>query len=233
MRYDTKLKQWFKVFDGTDAGLPASADIDALAYVPINLGHIFYMSFDTPVAVPGLGTVDDSDIVAYRYIFGQGSSWTLYFRGSQNGLTTDAEDIDAIEIDGNLLYISTLGNYKVPKIGGGTLSGGREDVLKYASSQKAFLLTVDGTDLGLATDNNVRGFAYIRYGDYEWHFMSLQRAASLKYKNWAYPAVNVKPNDVFVFENHTLYSMKAFGTIWSASGTGFPKVDAIDVMLRY
>jgi hypothetical protein len=47
LRYDTKLKQWFKVFDG----------IDALANVPINLGQIYYMSFDTPVAVPGLGTV--------------------------------------------------------------------------------------------------------------------------------------------------------------------------------
>jgi hypothetical protein len=77
--------------------------------------------------------------------------------------------------------------------------------------------------LGLATDNNVRGFAYIRYSDYEWHFMSLQRAASLKYKNWSYPAVNVKPNDVFVFENHAIHGMKAFGSVWSAGGTGFLK----------
>jgi hypothetical protein len=232
MRHDTQTRQWFKSFDGTDAGLPGSADIDALAYKAINLGHIFYLSFDTPVAVPGLGTVDDSDIVAYQYVFGQGGSWSMYFKGSQNGLTTNAEDIDAIEIDGPTLYLSTVGGFSVPKAGGGTLSGGREDVIIYASNLKAFAMKIDGTDINLASTNNVRNYAFIRTMDYDWHFLGVTEKANLKYRNTSYPAVTLKPNDIGVYEVPQLSGPRAFGTVWSASGAGFPKVDAIDMVLK-
>lgn len=232
LRYDTQTKQWTKVFDGTDAGLPGSADIDALAFKAINLGHILYISFENPTAVPGLGTVDDSDIVAYRYVFGQGGSWSLYFKGSENGLTTDAEDIDAIEIDGSTLYLSTVGGFSVPKAGGGTLSGGREDVIVYSSSLKAFAMKVDGTDINLAGTNNIRNYAFIRYLDYDWHFLSVTEKANLKYRNTAYPAVTLKANDIGVYEVPLLSGPRAFGVVWSASGAGFPKVDAIDLVLK-
>ena len=121
LRYTTNTGAWVKVFDGTNEGLPAAADIDALAFKAINLGQIYYLSFDTPVAVPGLGTVDDSDVVAHTYVFGQGATWSLYFDGSAHGLTTDAEDVDAIEVEGSTLYLSTAGGFSVPKAGGGTL----------------------------------------------------------------------------------------------------------------
>jgi hypothetical protein len=205
LRYDTKTKAWTKPFDGTNAGLPATADIDALGFKSINLGHIFYMSFDTPVAVPGLGTVDDSDIVAYRYVFGQGGSWSLYFKGSNNGLTTDGEDIDGIDIEGNVLYVTTLGNFAVPKAGGGTLSGGREDVIVYSSTLKKFANFLDGTTIGLAASNNIRGYSFVRYMDYDWHFLSLWEPAALKTTNSSYPAVNVKPNDIVVYEKPVIH----------------------------
>ena len=232
LSYDTQTRQWVKSLDGTNAGLPGSADIDALAYTAINLGHIFYMSFDTPVAVPGLGTVDDSDIVAYRYVFGQGGSWSLYFKGAKNGLATDAEDIDAIEIDSLVLYLSTLGGFSVPKAGGGTLSGGREDVVVYSSSSKAFAMKIDGTDINLAGSNNMRNYAFIRNMDHDWHFLGVTEQANLKYRNTSYPAVTLKPNDIGVYDVPIIHGPRAFGVVWSASGAGFPKVDAIELVLK-
>lgn len=232
MRQDTQTGQWVKSFDGTDAGLPGSADIDALAYKPINLGHIFYMSFDTPTAVPGLGTVDDSDIVAYQYVLGQGGSWSLYFKGANNGLTTDGEDIDALDIDGGLLYISTVGGFSVPKAGGGTLSGGRDDVIAYSGALKKYVMKIDGTDINLAGTNNIRNYAFIRYSDNDWHFLGVQEKANLKYRNTSYPTVPLKANDIGVYDVPLIHGPRAFGTIWSASGAGFPKVDAIELVLK-
>jgi hypothetical protein len=47
--------------------------------------------FEAPTAVPGLGTVDASDVAAYNTVAG---TWLLYLDGSVHCLTTEAENID-------------------------------------------------------------------------------------------------------------------------------------------
>lgn len=231
LRYTTKTKSWTKVFDGSNEGLPDAADIDALAFKPINLGQVYYLSFDTPVTVPGLGLVDDSDIVAHTYVFGQGATWSLYFDGSAHGLTTDAEDVDAIEVDGSLLKLSTLGSFSVPKAGGGTLKGADEDIIAYSDTVNAFGLTLDGTTIGLDGTNDIRAYATLKVVDDDLSFYGTQRPAQLRYANSSYPAVALSVNDIGV-EERPLSGSRTFGVLWDASGAGFPKVDAFDLVKK-
>lgn len=232
LRYSTKSGSWTKVFDGTNEGLPAAADIDALAYQPIYLGQIYYLSFDQPTTVPGLGTVDDSDVVAHTYVFGQGAAWSMVFDGSLYGLTTDAEDVDAIDYGGaEPLRLSTLGGFSVPKYGGGTLKGADEDVITFIASQGTYNMFLDGTNIGVLKDNDLRSFAMARINDDDVRFMTFQRTANLKWANYSYPAVTVAPNDIVVDERPWIGS-QTFGVLWDASAHGFPKVDAIDVVKK-
>lgn len=79
-----------KLFDATDAGLPASTDVDGFAIV--NNTH-FYLSFSLDTVVPGLGMVQDEDIVYYN-----NGTWIMFFDGTAQGLVTDAQDINAFDI---------------------------------------------------------------------------------------------------------------------------------------
>jgi hypothetical protein len=106
-------------FDGSDVGV-ASHDIDAFAVVDANT---LLMSFEGNGMVPGIsGVVADSDIVAFEATsLGSATAGTfsLFFDGSDVGLTTVAEDITAIELLPNgQLIISTLGDFSVPGLSG-------------------------------------------------------------------------------------------------------------------
>jgi hypothetical protein len=128
--FDPATGEWQLLFDGSDVGL-ADADIDALHILP---DGSFLFSFVDNTNVPGLGKVDDSDIV--RFIPTQlgtttVGSFELYFDGSDVGLSDNSEDIDALSVlaDGRLL-ISTTGKYKV-----GKLSGNDTDLLLFTPVQ--------------------------------------------------------------------------------------------------
>ena len=81
-----------RVFDASANGLPGNADLDGLNWVGTTQ---FYASFnlDAGTNVPGLGTVQDEDVV-----FDDNGAWSSYFVGAPLGLTTNAHDIDAIFI---------------------------------------------------------------------------------------------------------------------------------------
>jgi hypothetical protein len=81
-------------FDGSAAGVPAGADLDALAVV----GGDLVLSFDTTVTLGAL-TVDDEDLVLW-----DGATFTLYFDGSAAGVPAGL-DLDAAHVlpGGNLL----------------------------------------------------------------------------------------------------------------------------------
>jgi len=137
-----------RVFDASDAGLPGGANIDALSVVDADT---FYMSFTAPV----MG-YDDSDIVLY-----DAGAWSLYFYGSNVGLTTNNEDVDAFEIlpDGSVI-VSTTGNGNVPVVGGFN----DEDLLRFtptstgANTAGSWELYFDGSDVALSTGSeNVNG----------------------------------------------------------------------------
>ncbi|MEQ1760930.1 MAG: phytase [Vicinamibacterales bacterium] len=102
-------------FDGSDVGLDTAA-IDALAVTSPNT---LLLSFVNPQVVPGIaGTVDDSDLVLFTATtLGDTTAGTfsLYFDGSDVGLSTSNEDLDAVDVlpDGRLV-ISTKGAFDVP-----------------------------------------------------------------------------------------------------------------------
>ncbi len=141
-----------RVFDASAVGLPNGADLDALLVVDADT---FYMSFTGGFNLTGVGNIDDSDIV--KYVAGV---WSIYFDGSDVGLTTNAEDVDAFEIlsDGSVI-VSTTGNGNVSGVGGFN----DEDLLRCSGS---FGLTTtcnwtvyfDGSDVALsAGSENVNG----------------------------------------------------------------------------
>ncbi len=101
-----------RVFDASVEGLPGHADIDGLVIVSPTQ---FYISFNRNdgTIVPGLGIVEDEDVVFY-----DAGVWTLYFDGSAHGLVEDSQDLDAIDIVGNVLYFSTSANSVIAGVPG-------------------------------------------------------------------------------------------------------------------
>jgi C1A family cysteine protease len=146
---------WSLFIDGSDIGL-ANTDIDAFELLAD--GSIL-MSFDTDFAVTGFATVDDSDIVRFTPS-STGSTtagtWSWYFDGSDVGLSTSDEDVDAFAIlaDGRLLF-STLGNVSVTGA-----SGADEDLLVFtptalgSTTTGTWAMYFDGSDVGLSSTSN-------------------------------------------------------------------------------
>jgi predicted outer membrane repeat protein len=140
---------WSMYFDGSDVGV--TSDVDAFALM--SDGTIL-ISLDADVTVGTLGTVDDSDILRFTPTsLGNttAGTFTWYFDGSDVGLTTTAEDVDAIDFapDGRLV-ISTLGSFGVTGV-----SGNDEDLLAFtatslgATTSGTWALYFDGSDVGL------------------------------------------------------------------------------------
>jgi hypothetical protein len=118
---DQATGQWSMHIDGSDVGLGSTWVIDALAALP---DGSFVMSFTTNVSIPGLVggpealLVNRSDLV--RFIptstgWNTAGIWEFWFDGSDVGLETTGEDIDAIDVlaDGSIL-ISTKAAMTVP-----------------------------------------------------------------------------------------------------------------------
>ena len=111
--------------------------------------------FDKPVTLPGVGVVDDSDVVRF-VATSQGTdtagSFSMELRGADVGLSTDVEDIDAIDVlpSGELL-VSIRGKGAVP----GVTSFVDEDVLRFGAygagtgTAGTFSMYFDGSDIGL------------------------------------------------------------------------------------
>ena len=134
-----------RVFDGSVAGLPGSADIDALLVVDADT---FYMSFNsTDTSVPTLGNVQDEDVVLY-----DAGVWSVFFDGTNVGLTQNSDDVDAFDIltDGSVV-ISTLGNGSVPGVG----AFNDEDLLRCVgtfgtTTSCTWTMYFDGSDVALS-----------------------------------------------------------------------------------
>lgn len=138
-------------FDGSDVGV-GPLRIDALSSLDADS---LLLSFDTAGTVPGItGTVDDSDIVRFdATALGAATSGTfsLWFDGSDVGLTADAHDIDAVErlANGSLL-LSTTGTVTVSGV-----TARDEDVLAFTRSSAeptsagSYALLFDGSDVAL------------------------------------------------------------------------------------
>lgn len=156
--YDTETDAWSLAFDGSDVGL-AAADIDAFDIVSLDPTAVIDFSIDADRAVGALGTVDDSDVVRFTGIAGAATSGTLalLIDGSDLGLTTAAEDVDALAASGTGFAWSTGGNVTVAGA-----KGGDEDLVLLdpvttgPDTSGTMALLFDGSDVGL-TPSDVTG----------------------------------------------------------------------------
>lgn len=161
-QYDGATGTWSLYFDGSDVGLTSYA-IDAFALLAS--GEIL-VSIDLDGTVAGLTggpsgtTVDDSDIIKFTPTSlgaTTAGAWSFYFDGSDVGLSTNNEDVDAITIlPSGAIGISTLGD---PTVTG--LTGlADEDVIAFTPTSLGtvtggtYAYYFDGSDVGLSTNNN-------------------------------------------------------------------------------
>ena len=159
LAYNTTSGTWSLYFDGSDVGLGGSGAQDTAAFSFLPDGSIL-ISFVSPTTVPGVGSVDDSDVVQFiPTSTGTNTSGTfqLYFDGSDVGLTTNGEDIDAVSVlsDGRIV-ISTAGSASVPGV-----SGIRdEDLIIFtptslgSNTSGTWAALFDGSDVGLSTSSS-------------------------------------------------------------------------------
>jgi len=138
-------------FDGSDVGISALR-IDAFSWVDATS---LLLSFDSAGTVPGItGTTDDSDVVHFTATsLGANTLGTFspYFDGSDVGLTTSGEDVDAVELlpGGNIL-VSTVNSVAVTGV-----AGEDEDLLQFVpttlgpTTAGTFSLYFDGSDVEL------------------------------------------------------------------------------------
>jgi len=141
---DTLSVQHELLFDGSDVGLSGDGeDLDALAILPD--GRII-LSPTSRATVPGV-TAEDEDLLLFTPAMTELNSglgkrtagtWSLLFDGSDVGLSSDNEDLDALSIlpDGRIV-ISTLSDGSVTGPTGSGISIRGEDLL-------AFTPAVDG-----------------------------------------------------------------------------------------
>jgi hypothetical protein len=215
-------------FDGSDVGV-AGLRIDAFSWV--NATSLL-LSFDQPGAVPGIaGTTDDSDIVLFTAT-SLGSvtagTFSMYVDGSDVGLTTSAEDVDAVELlpSGNVL-VSTVGAVAVTGV-----SGDDKDLLQFVPAQLGpvtsgtFSMYFDGSDVGLTTSGeDVEAAAVDANGKI---YLSTLN-------NFSVAGVSGADEDVFVFTPSTLGSVTSgtySSTLYfdgSVHGLGANDVFAIDL----
>jgi hypothetical protein len=151
-------------FDGSDVGLGGFA-IDGFA--TLDDGSLLF-SFATSGTIDGAGTVDDSDIVRFEPTSlgaDTAGTFSLWFDGSDVGLTTNNEDLDAIDVVGGTLYVSTSGSATVPGIKG---SNADSDILAFtwtslgASTAGTWALYADMSDVGLsAVGENLDALALV------------------------------------------------------------------------
>lgn len=131
--WDQNVGTFSLLFDGSAAGVPANARVDALTIDP---GGDLAMSFDITVVLPGPLTAADEDLVTFL-----GGAFGMFFDGSAAGVPTST-DLDGAHMDlpGTVLLLSfdTSGS-----VAG--LSYDDEDVVAYDTGAGTFALYQDSS----------------------------------------------------------------------------------------
>ena len=218
---------WTMFLDMSD--VISRVDVDALAL--LDDGAVL-LSFDSREEVPGVGSVDDSDII--RFVPASTGSQTagifsLYFDGSDVGLSKSSEDVDALGItpDGRLL-LSTTGNFSVPG-----LSGTDKDLLAFtptslgSQTTGAFSLYFDGSDVGLTSGSEDINGAWLDGTTGQLYLSTID--------SFSVNGLSGKKSDVFIFTPSSLGSHTSgiFGPglyfDGSAHGFGSERIDALAI----
>ena len=156
-------------FDGSDVSLADATNekIDSLKLLPD--GRLLISTTGNP-SVPGVTTARDEDVLAFTPTsLGDVTSgtWAMFFDGSDVGLAeTSGEDIDALDLVGNTIYLSAQDVFSVNGVSGEdddvfvctATSTGDTTACNYSPS-----LYFDGSTWGL-TANDVDGFNFLTPG---------------------------------------------------------------------
>ena len=218
---------WTKFLDMSD--VISHVDVDAFAL--LDDGSVL-LSFDNREWVPGIGSVDDSDIV--RFVPTStgnqtAGTFSLYFDGSDVGLSESDEDVDALGItpDGRLL-LSTTGNFRVPG-----LSGMDKDLFAFTPTSLgshtagSFSLYFDGSDVGLTSGSEDINGAWLDGTTGQLYLTTIDR--------FTVPGLSGERNDVFTFTPTSLGSSTSgsFGPglyfDGDANGFGSERIDALAI----
>jgi len=151
LRFDGST--WSLFFDGSDVGATA----DAIGFTVVNQ-NIFLLSFDAAATLSGIAFTpnDIAQFNATSMGATTAGTFSMYLDGSDIGLDTTAENIDAISVlqDGRIL-ISTGGNPSVPGV-----TGNDEDIMAFTpttlgdNTSGTWAMYFDGSDVGLADSSS-------------------------------------------------------------------------------
>jgi hypothetical protein len=133
VQYDKSTGQFSVFFDGATAGVPDGTRIDAL-YADAFFDLFF--SFDVTVALPGVGAVDDEDVVRYS-----GGVYTMAFDGSAAGVPSGV-NLDAAH--GVTSPPGLLVSFDASGIVGGVYFDD-EDVLRYSTGSGTYAMYFDAS----------------------------------------------------------------------------------------
>ena len=214
--YNSSTGLWSLVFDGSDVGL-GNADIDGFGFLPN--GQLL-LSVEKDFTLSGFGAVDDADIL--RFIPGSYGpttvgSYVIYFDGSDVGLNSDDEDVDAIDFDatGNLL-ISVNGSFKAQNV-----TGNDEDLFVLtgftpgANTMGTWGFYFDGSDVSLTSSGEDI------YGLWADHANSKLYLATTD--SFSVPGAKGDEEDIFVCRYTSLGNNTActFSLYWHGEDFGF------------
>ena len=216
LRYDGA---WAMYFDGSDVGFNK---LNAFTLLP---GGGLLLSPGGPTNVAGLGAVAAQDIVRFTPTSTgptTAGSFQWYFDGSDVGLSTAAENIDALSIDGGHLLISTTGNATVTGPTGKALRAADEDLLKFtfsssgASTAGTWAAHFDGSDVGLTREDVDGLWVDAANGDL---YLSVLDAFNVG------GGVSGDGGTIFVCDPGTLGATTTcvYRLYWSATAAGLPK----------
>jgi len=156
-------------FDGSDVSFADTTNekIDSLSRLPD--GRLLISSTGNPV-LPGVSSAKDEDVLVFTpTTLGDTTSgtWAMYFDGSDVGLAeTSGEDVDALDVVGSNIYLSTQDIFSVNGV-----SGADEDVFVCAATSLGDVtacnyspaLYFDGSTWGLDA-NDVDAFNFLASG---------------------------------------------------------------------
>ncbi len=199
-----------RALDASNLGVPASggsnANVDGFDRVDAN--H-FYLSFSGDTTLPGIGAVQDEDIVYYN-----AGTWSVYFDGTAAGLTSNNQDIDAFNIVGGTIYFSTAGNTNPPGVGGTA-----DDADIYSWNGTSFTRVWDATAAGFATTANVDGF--VRGVDNTHFYLSFVTDTTV-------PGLGTVQDEDVVFNSSGTWSVYFDGTAHGLTSNNLD-IDAFDI----
>ncbi len=201
-----------RVHDVTTAPyrLPANANVDGFDRVDDT--H-FYLSFTDRVSVPGVGNVQDEDVVYYN-----AGSWTLFFDGSAHGLGSNNNlHLDAISVAGTTLYFSTVGNANPPGV-----VGSPDDADIYSWNGAAYTRVIDASAAPYNLPNNANVDGFVRV-DATHFYLSFSNA------NTTVPGLGSVQDEDVIYYNAGTWSVYFDGTDHGLGATGSLNVDAFDL----